>query len=279
MESFCLQIEMEGMTGKIRFDEMGNRKDFSMHISELTKSGLKKIGTWDTEQGVSYSRTKEEMEGAVYQSISNKTFIVVSRLLLSRRWALAAQVFIVGLSTDRYEGYSMDLIDEIAKELNFKYKFVLAPDGQYGSYNKETKQWNGLIRELRERPHPNNGRGERARDKTERKPFLMKKREERKIRTKEKTVRLAKFHAYFQSTGVDVLKHVDHPKKKKKEMRRKGDPPECYSMLTESIQRSRTSVKFIIQVKVLIGSENVRLEKRNTPTMDMEYKVWKSSAN
>lgn len=45
----------------------------------------------------------------------------------------------------------MDLIDEIAKELKFKYKFVLAPDGQYGSYNKLTKQWNGLIRELRER--------------------------------------------------------------------------------------------------------------------------------
>uniref|UniRef100_A0A0K8TK31 Glutamate receptor, ionotropic kainate 2 n=1 Tax=Lygus hesperus TaxID=30085 RepID=A0A0K8TK31_LYGHE len=52
---------------------------------------------------------------------------------------------------DRYEGYSMELIDEIAKDLNFKYKFYLAPDGAYGSYNKKTKQWNGLIRELRER--------------------------------------------------------------------------------------------------------------------------------
>lgn len=45
----------------------------------------------------------------------------------------------------------MDLIDEIAKDLKFSYKFYLAPDGEYGSFNKETKQWTGLIKELRER--------------------------------------------------------------------------------------------------------------------------------
>lgn len=52
---------------------------------------------------------------------------------------------------DRYEGYSMDLVDAIAKDLGFKYRFELVPDGQYGSLNKDTKQWNGLIRELREK--------------------------------------------------------------------------------------------------------------------------------
>lgn len=45
----------------------------------------------------------------------------------------------------------MDLIDAIAKDLGFKYRFELVPDGQYGSLNKDTKQWNGLIRELREK--------------------------------------------------------------------------------------------------------------------------------
>ncbi|TMW39962.1 hypothetical protein DOY81_014957, partial [Sarcophaga bullata] len=48
----------------------------------------------------------------------------------------------------RYEGYSMDLIDAIAKFLNFKYEFQLAPDGKYGAYNKVTKQWDGLVRQL-----------------------------------------------------------------------------------------------------------------------------------
>lgn len=48
----------------------------------------------------------------------------------------------------RYEGYSMDLIDAIAKKLEFKYEFQLAPDGRYGSYNKDTKQWDGLVRQI-----------------------------------------------------------------------------------------------------------------------------------
>lgn len=52
---------------------------------------------------------------------------------------------------DRFEGYSINLIDEIAKELNFKYEFTLAPDGKYGSYNKVTKKWDGLIKQLLDR--------------------------------------------------------------------------------------------------------------------------------
>lgn len=51
----------------------------------------------------------------------------------------------------RYEGFCIDLIDEISKLLNFKYEFELVPDGNYGTYNKETKQWNGLIKRLLDR--------------------------------------------------------------------------------------------------------------------------------
>lgn len=52
------------------------------------------------------------------------------------------------VGNDRYEGYSLDLIDEISKILGFKYVFELVPDNAYGSYNKETKKWNGLVKQL-----------------------------------------------------------------------------------------------------------------------------------
>lgn len=42
----------------------------------------------------------------------------------------------------------MDLIDAIARLLNFKYEFVLAPDGKYGSFNKLTQSWDGLVKQL-----------------------------------------------------------------------------------------------------------------------------------
>lgn len=44
----------------------------------------------------------------------------------------------------------MDIIDTVAKDLGFSYRFEIVPDNEYGSLNKITKQWNGLIRELRE---------------------------------------------------------------------------------------------------------------------------------
>lgn len=72
----------------------------------------------------------------------------------------------------RFEGYSMDLIDAISKILRFSYRFEIVPDGEllkspqrraftkfsphkfkgkYGSYNKQTKQWDGLVRHLLDR--------------------------------------------------------------------------------------------------------------------------------
>lgn len=52
---------------------------------------------------------------------------------------------------DRFEGYSIDLIDGISKISGFKYVFELVPDKGYGSYNKETKKWDGLVKHLLER--------------------------------------------------------------------------------------------------------------------------------
>lgn len=52
---------------------------------------------------------------------------------------------------DRFEGYSIDLIDGLSKQLGFKYVFELVPDNMYGIYNPETKKWNGLVRHLLDR--------------------------------------------------------------------------------------------------------------------------------
>ena len=48
----------------------------------------------------------------------------------------------------RYEGYNIDLIDEISKILGFNYSVQIVADGSYGSYNAKTDTWNGMIGEL-----------------------------------------------------------------------------------------------------------------------------------
>ena len=52
------------------------------------------------------------------------------------------------VGNDRYEGYSVDLVEEISKILHFNYTIKLVEDGKYGSFDKETGKWNGMIGEL-----------------------------------------------------------------------------------------------------------------------------------
>lgn len=51
------------------------------------------------------------------------------------------------LGNDKFEGYCVELIDEIASILGFKYTLKLADDRAYGKKN-ERGEWNGMIREL-----------------------------------------------------------------------------------------------------------------------------------
>ncbi|XP_026481763.1 glutamate receptor ionotropic, kainate 2-like [Ctenocephalides felis] len=51
---------------------------------------------------------------------------------------------------DRYEGFGIELIDVLSKMLGFTYTFLIQEDGVYGSLNRETGQWNGMIKELLE---------------------------------------------------------------------------------------------------------------------------------
>lgn len=49
---------------------------------------------------------------------------------------------------DRFEGYCVDLLRELAGILGFHYEIQLVEDGKYGALEESTGQWNGMVREL-----------------------------------------------------------------------------------------------------------------------------------
>ncbi len=51
------------------------------------------------------------------------------------------------VGNDRFQGYCIDLIKEIAQVLEFKYTIKLVDDGVHGRKN-ERQEWNGMIKEL-----------------------------------------------------------------------------------------------------------------------------------
>uniref|UniRef100_A0AAV2KHU5 Ionotropic glutamate receptor n=1 Tax=Knipowitschia caucasica TaxID=637954 RepID=A0AAV2KHU5_KNICA len=49
---------------------------------------------------------------------------------------------------ERFEGYCIDLVKELAAILGFHYEVRLVEDGRYGVLDEATGQWNGMVREL-----------------------------------------------------------------------------------------------------------------------------------
>lgn len=73
---------MRGLTGVIKFDHQGFRSDFVLDIVELnSKEGLKKIGTWNSTEGVNFTRTYGDVYTQIVESLQNKTFIVTTILV------------------------------------------------------------------------------------------------------------------------------------------------------------------------------------------------------
>ncbi|XP_049845015.1 glutamate receptor ionotropic, kainate 2 isoform X4 [Schistocerca gregaria] len=139
-------VEMQGLTGVIKFDNQGFRSNFLLDIVELNKDGLKKIGTWNSTEGVNFTRTYGEVYTQIVESLQNKTFVVTT--ILSSPYCMRKESSEKLTGNAQFEGYGIDLIHEIANILCFNYTFKLVPDGRYGSYNSETKEWDGMMKEL-----------------------------------------------------------------------------------------------------------------------------------
>ena len=49
---------------------------------------------------------------------------------------------------ERFEGYCVDLLKEIAVILEFNYTIKLVDDGKYGAPVGDNGEWNGMVKEL-----------------------------------------------------------------------------------------------------------------------------------
>lgn len=69
------------MTGDIKFDNQGYRTNFAVDVVELTSSGIAKVGTWNSSEGLKIVRKHEETIVIDDGSLKNKTFVVMTALV------------------------------------------------------------------------------------------------------------------------------------------------------------------------------------------------------
>lgn len=49
---------------------------------------------------------------------------------------------------ERFEGYAVDLLYNLAEECKFDFHFEPVRDNKYGSYDATSDEWDGIIRQL-----------------------------------------------------------------------------------------------------------------------------------
>ncbi|CAI5784178.1 glutamate receptor 2 isoform X2 [Podarcis muralis] len=145
IERALKQVQVEGLSGNIKFDQNGKRINYTINVMELKSTGPRKIGYWSEVDRMVVNPIEcpscNESSG-----LENKTIIVTT--ILESPYVMKKKNFELLDGNDAYEGYCVDLAAEIAKHCGFKYKLTIVGDRKYGARDAETKIWNGMVGEL-----------------------------------------------------------------------------------------------------------------------------------
>ncbi|XP_074761775.1 glutamate receptor 2 isoform X4 [Athene noctua] len=141
IERALKQVQVEGLTGNIKFDQNGKRINFTINIMELKSTGPRKIGYWSEVDKMVVNPLDGPL-GNESSGLENKTIIVTT--ILESPYVMMKKNHEMLEGNDRYEGYCVDLATEIAKHCGFKYKLTIVGDGKYGARDADTKIWNGM---------------------------------------------------------------------------------------------------------------------------------------
>ncbi|XP_054165470.1 glutamate receptor 1-like [Oppia nitens] len=147
---FMRKTNINGLTGVLEFDEQGYRQNFSVDVVEMTiNSEMAKIAQWTQEKGLTIVPAKYHRVLQEKTKFDNKTYIVTSILEEPYLMMKSEETGETLKGNDRFEGYSKDLADLIANNLQIGYELRLVKDGKYGSLDVISHHgWNGMVGEL-----------------------------------------------------------------------------------------------------------------------------------
>ncbi|XP_016297623.1 glutamate receptor ionotropic, delta-1-like isoform X2 [Sinocyclocheilus anshuiensis] len=135
---------ISGLTGLMDFRSNGANSHVQFEIlgtsySETFGKDVKRLAMWDSDRGLNGSlrenRAEHGMQGITLKVVTllEEPFVMVAENILGQ--------------PKRYKGFSIDVLDALAKILGFKYEMYQVADGKYGS-PQANGSWNGLIGEL-----------------------------------------------------------------------------------------------------------------------------------
>lgn len=176
------QVLLNGATGKVAFDDNGDRINAEYDVVNVQRLGLHTtVGQYLYNSEMNRMRLRLNESNIVWPgrpkykpqgveipkhikvlTIEEKPFVYVREMEdMDEEQCTSEEIPCPHYNSSKDDmrmfcckGFCMDLLRELAKTINFTYNLTLSPDGQFGSYiNKNNsaggkKEWTGLIGEL-----------------------------------------------------------------------------------------------------------------------------------
>lgn len=145
------QTEFYGETGHLNFDADGKRDNFTLFVTALSDDrSIYTIGRWYSK--VDLFDTRLQLSGKQANSNRSTIFPLKGRtakvvMIEERPFTMMKRDSHMRKGNARFQGFTVDLIDEVARMLDFEYEIYLVNDGKFGSKLKNG-EWNGMIGEL-----------------------------------------------------------------------------------------------------------------------------------
>ncbi|CAF3689070.1 unnamed protein product [Rotaria sp. Silwood1] len=142
---FLKTFEVNGITGKIKFDDNGLRTDVSFEVVDLADNGVNKNGLWSSnipnrlEIERNYSKDYEIRKQEIQNEILKVTTLIEPPYVMLNPNGTN--------STQKFVGFCIDILLDLAERLNFTFEIEIVSDKTFGKKN-DKGEWSGIIGEL-----------------------------------------------------------------------------------------------------------------------------------
>jgi glutamate receptor, ionotropic, invertebrate len=135
-----------GLSGRIQFNQLGNRENFELEVFELASDGVKVIGTWDpTDKLKLISEEKPETKEII--DIFKQRPLKILTKIKNAPYAMIKNTTLILTGNNQYEGYVIELIEKLAMRIGFNYTFIDQPS--FGRIiNEDPIEYDGMMGDL-----------------------------------------------------------------------------------------------------------------------------------
>lgn len=135
-----VQVEIEGLTGDIRFNEDGRRTNYTLNVVEMSSSSdMIKVGEWSDQFRFRPLSQRQDRVTPRTDFERNRTYIVTT--IIEEPYIMPKKIKFDPNQAieekEKYEGYCKDLADILAKRLGIKCKYtnrIYSPNRQRKRY-------------------------------------------------------------------------------------------------------------------------------------------------